>query len=699
MNVKNKKSFKIFNYILGVLFIICVYSAFKPFKYPLEQFSFRQDGGNIGSITEDTVIKNKYVSECDKLDTIRIITATFGKKIESGTLTVSIYDKDKIIYKNKYNLAEFEDSEYLKFEFDVQKNSLGKEYIVELDIKDLGENDVLSFYGNDDVEKISTSNQNIKLEASLLMNIHGEFPSYIYTTILFLILLILLFINVYKNLDINFKIAKLKYILLIIVSLVMALGMFIVYSAIIYNLNLSPFIIIITMLAMILVIINLAIEFSKKDKKMEELFLALAIPLGAIFLILVVPGSGPDESFHFKMVHRLANLSFANSNYSFPYSGTVEYGNYREAILAILKKEEVPGSGLFYGNGYAFLLYIVPAIGFKLTSILNSSMLLNMYGGSFFNYIFYLISGFFIIKKMPSFKYLMLFYLLTPLYLQQATSLSCDAMIFPSCLYFIACILDIKVNKKELNIKTFIMLNIISIFIFVSKFAYFPILILYILIKKQIKEFMKKHKKIFISTLLITIISMCLLTYLYKIRPLNEPIENIEYEEKIPTVLQNKFIYTLSSINKIPAVAIKTIKIDGVAYLTDFSGSSLKWDEVILPAIVPIVFYIILFMLIFFDEDKIKYDKKTKRILLVVFIINALVVFAGLYTDGALRSLYVEGVQGRYFIPFAILLLMILKGKFIKLNLTTGQKKIILMSAVLFINIIAIKYLMISYMG
>ena len=126
---------------------------------------------------------------------------------------------------------------------------------------------------------------------------------------------------------------------------------------------------------------------------------------------------------------------------------------------------------------------------------------------------------------------------------------------------------------------------------------------------------------------------------------------NVKPMEQIKYILQNPFGYI--------KVLLNTLKLYGGGYLLGFVGSELGIANIEIPQICSIGLLFAIFILPFFERNEKSFDKAQKWIINGIAVILILLVVTGLYlTFSPVQYEIVAGVQGRYFIPIFILILL-----------------------------------------
>ncbi len=679
----------IFFAILSVLII-----AFKVY-YPIEKSNFDLSVDNIINVNSNSTIEGFFKSSVRELERTDLFFVNYNKRLSQGTINITLYDGEDAIYSNNYELKELNDLSYVKMDFYVQKESYNKNYRFVITTRDLKKGESFGFIGKhiDD-----SDDENNYMSNEFYVRYKGEDKTYMYCVLLFIISCIMVALHFISS---NKKYNNYKYrlVLLFLASHIAVFNSFFLLNCIYRNISISKMILIASAIIDYLIFVYLikCIIYYINTKKIEYVFLSLAIPIGLFFWLVEVPGSAPDEWFHFVSIHKLSLMNFTNIA-TFPKGGLLEYDSYHAAYNSIINDYNNYEYMTMSFINYPGLLYIFNIFGYLLGRLLHIPLLLKMYLASYFNYILYIVVGYFIIKKTPIFKLLFLLIMLTPIFLQQSTSISIDCVGNLSSLLFIAIVLDQKYGDIELSIKRFIVICILCLLIFIYKFAYFPLIFILFIIRKDIFAFIKDHKKIaIVSIFILFILQSCELYYHKVYMPINFDNSRITYSQLSPGVMDNKMKYTLSSPYKPLAVVYNTFKIDFNDYITDFAGASLKYDEVILPSREPIIFYIGMIIAIIFSAYSNKLSKSDKIVISFIWLLNMAVIFGGIYLDGWIRNLFVQGVQGRYFIPICILPFLLVDISKLKNKVSIYSQLLTIISIIIIINFIALKYLFMSY--
>ena len=104
-------------------------------------------------------------------------------------------------------------------------------------------------------------------------------------------------------------------------------------------------------------------------------------------------------------------------------------------------------------------------------------------------------------------------------------------------------------------------------------------------------------------------------------------------------------------------------------FIETFIGSQLGWLNININDVVIIIYLFLLICSPFLEKQKLELTTKQKLYLILIFLICFCLIFLSLYLVWEQYYIeYILGIQGRYFIPIVILLLLSLcsKDKYIK---------------------------------
>ena len=412
---------------------------------------------------------------------------------------------------------------------------------------------------------------------------------------------------------------------------------------------------------------------SNKIKKIENKYLFLVIILGLFFMIGLPINSVPDEGAHIYRAYEISEGHLTSTIYKNKIVGRNLPKSF-DKILSIKKYNEIPKTlnvtsktkrveTLFDSSAlYSFVCYIPQVIGIVIARVFTQSLLVQLYFGRIFNFIAFILLMYFSIKVIPIKKNVLFLIGLLPITIQEAISLSPDALTIASSIALISYILHLREDKnKLLTKKQYIYLTLLCIVISQCKIVYVPlVLLLFLLPDKKFKS--KKHKYL-------SLLSITLIVILLNIFWLNIASAYLEIAKSGKTTLQVSFI--LHNIFKYLLICVNTLDKTGSIWLYQLFGKYLSWGNILVPdiyIIINIIFYVIL-SISDVENKKFNIDKISKYIMTFIFISIVGLILTSLYVQWTpYKSEIIEGIQGRYFIPIIMLIPFIIFNKKLKIN-------------------------------
>ena len=454
-------------------------------------------------------------------------------------------------------------------------------------------------------------------------------------------------------------------------------------------------------------LIEIFILYRRKKKHLEKVFLILGIPICFLYTLCLGPYRIMDETAH--LVKSL-DLSYGNiitakdeENKGIVYvpEGVNEIDDKKITNFSSLSNaltEDTNYENLVRMNPFFTYTvlnsptpYLLSASGFAIGRVLELNLYVSMYLAKIFQLLFFLIAGYFIIKFLPVGKLFSLIYLFNPMVLQQMSSIGADNFTNLTCLLLISYILKLKFQEEDITLKQVSLLSIFMLLVSSSKFIYFPLISLVLLLKKKIKT---KREKIILTLTTILSLAIALLFIVIGLGYDNEFALFIS-ENEIDAMRQLE--YVIKHPFKFLVVCLSTLFTNFNYYVEGLFGRQLGNTDI--PLFYPsyIAYIVLFFFTLFLEKEKQKLERATKLYFLIVGIILSFCVFGVEYlTWSGVGNNTVDGVQGRYFLPFFILFMLCLTRKPRSRNLKYVQEISVL--CLLVIEISDIFILSTSYM-
>lgn len=402
---------------------------------------------------------------------------------------------------------------------------------------------------------------------------------------------------------------------------------------------------------------------SRGGVKAEKVFLACIIPLGIMFILAMPCGESPDDVTHFYRIYGIsegvidvpiegdeADGSYFPVKSFFSFSTVPKEGNYEIVKRKIFEKASAETEFVEYRGSASYnpVAYIPQVIGVFAGKIFGS-ILIEAYAARIMNLCLYILLTYFAIKIIPKYKTFLIFLALLPISVQEATSLSIDALTI-SLSFFLVAIAFYHIDKKhsKMTKKELFVLYSTALMIGVCKQVYLPLLALYVCVPKA--RFGGKKKKNIHAVIMISMVVILNLALFYlSRRHAAVELEGVDGGRQISLLMHNPLV--------LAKAIIKTLCYNLLFYVESGLGIYLGPFAIKLPKIYTII--IVVFAAIILIDSSEKIFKKWSDVLLglLAFSMPIIGVFLALFISWTpVGHLVIGGVQGRYFIPVALLL-------------------------------------------
>lgn len=405
------------------------------------------------------------------------------------------------------------------------------------------------------------------------------------------------------------------------------------------------FLLIVDVLLLLLFVAAFALLAKRCADKPEFLFLAVAIPGCFVFCLFMLPNYVPDEIWH---IFRVVDIWNDGNSMWAPRELDLEllptnYGEYLSCLL-------IPGQ---YADGftvdrlfasYSPVLYLVPGLVCYVGELASVNVFVLIIIARFVNAALFVVAGYWMIKLVPFARPLMMIYLLNPMLLQQECSCSADALTNILILLFIVFALHIRVQERPTR-RQWVILIILTISIFVAKYAYAPIALILLMFVPRIKS-KRVRASIYVCLGAVAVGAIVFVAFY--------PYNN------------DSTIGCMISLFKDPVdcvIVFKNAILDyaGV-WIETFAGSALGPLSIGVWKPVVFLYWIILVCAVFVSTKERFSLKSNEKVLFVIVGVFTSILMISAFRQWSIdvHNMYdsITGVQGRYFIPvFALFFL------------------------------------------
>ena len=413
--------------------------------------------------------------------------------------------------------------------------------------------------------------------------------------------------------------------------------------------------------------------YKNQNIKKEKVFLIFFTFYGLITLFLMPPFQIPDEHRHFYNSYKFSKGIYSNpANLPSSLVEFVENTEFnkisenfenKEYLLNLINfsktkllQEKTHQKEVYLKTTVAMynpIVYIPQSLGLTVGLFLKLPILFGFYLGRLFVFFVCLVITYLSIKKAPEkIKSLILITSLFPIVIQEAISYSVDALINTFSFLFIAYFFKLYLKKNEKINWEYGLVFFLGIFIpTTAKAPYFLLILL--LIGLPVNKFNSK-KQYFLLISFIFIITIFVNFSWHILGPQN-PAQNMK--EQINYIRLNLINYAetlyLTTRDLFHSYLVESVGLLGIFYM------------------LPYIFvygYIIFLGIYTFSDRIIKRRDYRIRFYIIIYLIGTYVIMlSALYISWtSLGAKYVDGIQGRYFIPLIpILAIFVSKKKII----------------------------------
>lgn len=438
----------------------------------------------------------------------------------------------------------------------------------------------------------------------------------------------------------------------------------------------------------------------------EKLYALLAVILGVLMSLVISLDTVPDEPSHIDTAYALSNeiLGIPESekpgyiykrvediNADAEERQNLGVENYRwmhrnlyvkakdASLAACAARSNLDNGGKIY--------YVPQALGIALGRIFGLSLLLTMMLGRFFSLLAYTALTYLAVKKIPFGKVSLMMIGILPISLQQAASMSYDGMINGIALLYIAYNIHMFYNEERITAGDIAVIALTgSLIAAVKGGAYLPLCFLPLMLLWTRKDLPKKERGfgaaltglfllMFVKDRLIGIISRL----------------SVEQGAAIGGAKSQEvytFGYLMAHPSRFIGLFANTFHKQGDLQLSNLLGGNLAWRDININWYI-IIFILLLLLLSCIRQEKEKYIPRADKVYMGLVALGCfgLVEFSMLLVWTPVTLNFITGAQGRYFIPFFLLILLCLRNSFFSMKKNI-ERKLILLLAVTDITVI-----------
>jgi len=411
------------------------------------------------------------------------------------------------------------------------------------------------------------------------------------------------------------------------------------------------------------------------------IFVLIALPFGLLSVFTTPPFHVPDEHFHFYRAYQVAEGKVIASREGYLVGGrlpksVVELANKmlgdrtynkglkfekllieRELVKELDAEQKVFTE--FVSSIYFPVPYLPQALGITFGKYIDASPLFLLYAGRVANLLAAIVLTLLAIRTAPFIKWTILLLALMPMTLFQFSSLSADAVTISLAFFTFGIFLNLSmrasspISKLELA-GLFALCTLLAL----SKQAYVFFPFLYFLIPA--KRFPSFKKYLLTFGCLITICIVATASWFYIVNSLQAKDIYISPRADLATSPHLQLKYLLANPFRFLFIFFNDFNWDehGEDYYTQFVGL-LGWLDTRLPDVLILLYYPVLLISIFIkSEPTVSFNAFNRVKIVTIAIASAMLVSLMIYLHWSpINGEVIQGLQGRYFIPLAPLIL------------------------------------------
>lgn len=416
--------------------------------------------------------------------------------------------------------------------------------------------------------------------------------------------------------------------------------------------------------------------------RVETLFLVTVLGLGLFYNVLITPQMVPDEAKHIDMAYRYSNelLGYESlgdttclmraDDAAMEFTSSPSFKNYRNIYYGLFSRvqDDRMVEADINSNIEGSILFYAPAVlGMTLARLLHLGTVPMLLLARYLNLAVFALLTWLGMRRLPFGKTTLFLISVLPVNLQQCTSFSHDAMVHGILFLYGSLCLEAIYVKEKLTGQKMLLLAVLGVAaVYCKSGSYLPMVLLTLLIPAA--AYGSRQMKLFGTC---SLFGTVLLTFLMKNAAVVRGITGTTEATSVVTSVAGSGSgdavyatgYTLGYFLHDPLqliyMIVNTILDKGGFYMESLIGYKLGWVEIETSEMLVVLFLFLLFLSILTTREEAVWINSVQRGIMIISCLGC----AGFIVLGMLLSwtpvghVSVEGVQGRYFLPFLLILL------------------------------------------
>lgn len=418
-----------------------------------------------------------------------------------------------------------------------------------------------------------------------------------------------------------------------------------------------------------------------RRSRIETVFLFTVLCLGVMYNFILTPYMTPDESYHIDMSYRHSNTLLSidsagenkcykrpeDAELSFTSAPSLEnYKNLYDGLFTTVKDDTLVAADATSTTEAPLILYLPAVLGMTLARLLHLGTVPMLLLARWCSLLFFGLMTYFAMKKLPFGKTALFLLAILPMNLQQCTSFSYDAVITGVSFLYVCWCISLAYRERPVKPSDILGLGILSIVLVYGKSGvYLPLALLAFLIPARC--FGGKRTRMICMAGLLLLPVLCFL---------NKNAVAVNYiattTEATATVGSSTTAgytigYFLSQPLELVTILANTLADKISFYLESLVGQKMGWVEIEISEVISMLFWLLLILASLKTEEE-PVHVKTGQKWWIAFVCAACagIILAGMLLTWTPRDhISIEGVQGRYFIPFMPALLLLVRNRWL----------------------------------
>ncbi len=422
--------------------------------------------------------------------------------------------------------------------------------------------------------------------------------------------------------------------------------------------------------------------------RIETVFLTTVLCLGLFYNVLLTPQMVPDEANHIDMAYRYSNdllgyesiddtmILMRTDDAALEFTSSPSLQNYRNIFYGLFSRVQ-DGTMVeteVSSNTQGSLLFYAPAVlGMTIARLLGFGTVPMLLLARYLNLLVFALLEWAGMRRLPFGKLTLFVLAVLPINMQQCTSFSHDAMVHGLVFLYVCLCLEAVFSEQKLTGQRMLALEILALaLIWCKSGSYAPLAMLPLLIPAA--HYGGQREK---WTGTAALVGIPVLAFLLKNAGTVTGIVSTTAATSVVGTSDGSTYaagYTLSYFLSDPLelvyMIINTILDKGGFYLESLVGYKLGWVEIETSEML-VIFFLLLLLLSTLNVPGEQVCIRVRQRFWMFFLCAAsagLIVLGMLLSWTPLGYVSVEGVQGRYFLPFMPILLTACRNQLIYLR-------------------------------